>query len=271
MLDGQGVPGLLVPAVPQVGRLADQGDGEVGDLLVAQADQVGRIVAVIVAHNHLFDLRPDLVGDAVEHLGQCGGRVVRHHEHADPLLLDGPHGPPPDAVPSDPQYGTCRDPKAKVAVRRAPGHRGPDQRRSGLDRALTCRTGARRDRLQAWTPLPHSGPSTTPSGPCAASSCSPRPDWPRGSCRTTRVRPCTWRPSGPVRPSTGPPWWRSVRGAGSRRSIWERRPRRPGAWSSASTTTTGPRRTRPDGSTTTTPWWIRSPAASTRFPAGDGR
>ena len=56
VLDGEVVAGLLVAAVAEVGRLPDQGDRQVGDLLVAEADQVGRVLAVVVADDHLFDV-----------------------------------------------------------------------------------------------------------------------------------------------------------------------------------------------------------------------
>ena len=60
VLDGQVVPGLLVAAVAEVGRLPDQGDRQVGLLLVAEADQVGGVLAVIVTDDHLFDVGPEL-------------------------------------------------------------------------------------------------------------------------------------------------------------------------------------------------------------------
>ena len=91
VLDGQVVPGLLVAPVAQVGRLPDQGDGQVGDLLVAEADQVGRVLAVIVADDDLFDVRADLGGNAVENLGQGGCRVVGDHQHPDSLLPGSRH------------------------------------------------------------------------------------------------------------------------------------------------------------------------------------
>ena len=40
--------------------MSDQGDGEVGDLLVAEADQIGGVLAVVVADDHFFDLAADL-------------------------------------------------------------------------------------------------------------------------------------------------------------------------------------------------------------------
>ena len=56
VLDGQEVAGLLVAAVAQVLGLADQGDGEIGGLLVAEAHQVGRVLAVVVGDDDLLDV-----------------------------------------------------------------------------------------------------------------------------------------------------------------------------------------------------------------------
>ena len=88
VLDGQVVSGLLIAAVAQVFGLPDQGDREVRDLLVTQADQVRRVLAVVVADDDLFDVRPDLRRDAVEHLGQRRRRVIGDDENTDPLLCD---------------------------------------------------------------------------------------------------------------------------------------------------------------------------------------
>ncbi len=87
MLDGQPVTDFLVPPVAEVLGLADQGDGQIGDLLVAKPDEVRRVLAVIVAHDHFVDVRPDRVGDTVEDLGQGGGGVVGHHQDPDALRL----------------------------------------------------------------------------------------------------------------------------------------------------------------------------------------
>ncbi len=92
VLDGQAVAGLLVAAVAEVVRLADEGDGQVGDLLVAEPDQVGRVLAVVVADDDLFDVAADGLGDAVEHPSQGGRRVVGHHQDPDPFGLGGPGG-----------------------------------------------------------------------------------------------------------------------------------------------------------------------------------
>ena len=87
VLDRDLVAGFLVAPVPEVGGLSDQGDGKIGHLLVAEADQVGGVLTVVVADDDLFDLRPDPVWDPVEHLGEGGGSVVRDHQDPDPLLV----------------------------------------------------------------------------------------------------------------------------------------------------------------------------------------
>ena len=89
VLDGEVVAGLLVAAVAEVLGLADEGDGQVGDLLVAEADQVGRVLAVVVADDDLLDVAPHVVRDPVERLGQGGGGVVGHDQHPDALLALG--------------------------------------------------------------------------------------------------------------------------------------------------------------------------------------
>ena len=55
VLDGQVVTSLLVTPIAEIGRLSDQGDREIRLLLVAQAHQIGRVLAVIVADDHLLD------------------------------------------------------------------------------------------------------------------------------------------------------------------------------------------------------------------------
>ena len=172
VLDGQLVAGLLVAAVAQVAGLADQGDGQIGDLLVAEAHQVGGVLAVVVADDHLLDVRTDLGRDPVQHLGQRGRRVVGHHEDPDPLLLACSHRPALPVVVSspDPSVGSNgprwddagaddSPPRPGGASRRAPGRRagrhrfppragaaqgGAGPRRSNL---VSREIGVRRDRL----------------------------------------------------------------------------------------------------------------------------
>ena len=94
VLDRHLVAGLLVAAIAEIGRLPDERDRQIGDLLVTQSDEVGRVLTVIVADDHLFDVTPDLVGDAVEHLCERCRGVVRDNQDPDALSLNGPHAYP---------------------------------------------------------------------------------------------------------------------------------------------------------------------------------
>jgi hypothetical protein len=58
-------------------------EGQVRRLLVAEADLVRGVLAVVVADEHLVDAVPQLGRDPVEHVGERGGGVVRHHEDPD--------------------------------------------------------------------------------------------------------------------------------------------------------------------------------------------
>ena len=84
VLDGEPVPGLLVAAVAEVRLVADHGDRQVArDLLVAEADQVGAVLAGVVADEHLGDATAECLGDAVERVGQRRRGVVGDHQDAD--------------------------------------------------------------------------------------------------------------------------------------------------------------------------------------------
>jgi len=122
VLDGQVVAGLLVAPVPQVPGLADQGDRELGHLLVSETDQVGRVLAVVVGDHHLLDVVADLGGDAVEGLGQRGRGVVRHHEDTDALRrLRHPALVPSTAAGRSPRRGSCPTPILRGAIRPGEG------------------------------------------------------------------------------------------------------------------------------------------------------
>src|SRR5690606_32083249 len=116
VLDGVPVAPLLVAAVAEVGRVSDDRERQVRGLLIAEADQVGAVLAVIVADEHLVDLAPHLLGDAVEHLRQGRRGVVRDHE--DPDLRHGTArysgglllGSPPCRTPSS--SSTASPPRA---------------------------------------------------------------------------------------------------------------------------------------------------------------
>ena len=126
MFDGQVVPGLLIPPVTQVHRLPDKSDRQIRLLLVAQTHQIGRVLAVIVADDYLFDFGPELGRDAVEHFGQGRRRVVRHDENSNSLLFDG----------STHRYLTSRPqiPLLRPSVRSIP--RAPGERNMGVAGAI---------------------------------------------------------------------------------------------------------------------------------------
>src|SRR5262249_15892224 len=73
-----------VAAVAEVLLLANNGEGQIRELLVAQADEKRRVVARVVAHQYGRDLLCKLRRYAVEHLGQRGRCVVRNDDDANP-------------------------------------------------------------------------------------------------------------------------------------------------------------------------------------------
>ena len=77
--------GLLVAAVAEVLRLTDDGERQVALLLVAEADEVGGVGAGVVGHEHALDAGHEVAGDAVEHVRQRRGCVVRDDQDAEPL------------------------------------------------------------------------------------------------------------------------------------------------------------------------------------------
>ncbi len=80
----QAVAGLLVAAVPEVRRVADDRQRQVvRDLLVPEPDEVRRVVAGVVADEDLRDPGPKRFGDAVEHARERRRRVVRDDEDPD--------------------------------------------------------------------------------------------------------------------------------------------------------------------------------------------
>ena len=93
VLDCQVVADLLIPAVPQIGRLPDQGNWQRGDLLVLQPDLVRRVLAVVVADDHLFYGGVDLDRNPIKNLGQSRRCVVGDDEDADLLPLSCRHIP----------------------------------------------------------------------------------------------------------------------------------------------------------------------------------
>ena len=67
VVDGQSVAGLLVAAVPEISRMADDRQGHItGNLPVPEANQVRGIVARIVADEHVLDPRSEAFGHPVE-------------------------------------------------------------------------------------------------------------------------------------------------------------------------------------------------------------
>src|SRR5207245_7034540 len=79
-------PTVLFPAVPEVARVADHGQREVGTrTLVVTAHVVRRVLAGVVGDEHPLDTWDELPRDAVEHLRERRGRVVRDDEHREPL------------------------------------------------------------------------------------------------------------------------------------------------------------------------------------------
>ena len=68
--------------------MPDDREREVGhELPVPEPDEVGRVVAVVVAHEHVAHAGPELRRDAVEHLREGRGRVVRDDQDPDSLRL----------------------------------------------------------------------------------------------------------------------------------------------------------------------------------------
>ena len=159
VLDGDLVAGLLVAAVPQVLRLSDERDGQVGHLLVAETDQVGRVLAVVVADDDLFDVRPDLLGDPVEHPGKSRCRVVGDDQYPDPLLVVGSHlypleCPPPCVIDPSPARATHRTTTDRQSSQQpAPTSVAPPTRRGEVAaRSVTADAPGARDR--PWPPPP---------------------------------------------------------------------------------------------------------------------
>ena len=86
VLDRPAVPHLLVTPVPEVARVAHDGERKVARLLlVPQADEVRGVLAVVVADEDLVDPRDEITRDAVQHLRQRRRRVVRDDQDPDPL------------------------------------------------------------------------------------------------------------------------------------------------------------------------------------------
>ena len=81
--------------------MADHVEGQVSRLLlVPEPDEVGRVLAVVVADEDLADARDELARDAVEHPGERGRGVVRDHEDPHPFhrgqpRVNGPQDAPP--------------------------------------------------------------------------------------------------------------------------------------------------------------------------------
>ena len=49
-------------------------------MLVADTDEVGRVIARIVADEHVIDQRAEVGWNPIEHLRQCRSRVVRDYD-----------------------------------------------------------------------------------------------------------------------------------------------------------------------------------------------
>ncbi len=83
-LDGPAVARLLIAPVAEVLVLAHGGDVQIlGELLVAESDEMGGVVAGIVADQHFGDPTPEVRRNAVEHCRKGRRRVVGDHEDAD--------------------------------------------------------------------------------------------------------------------------------------------------------------------------------------------
>jgi hypothetical protein len=78
------VAGLLVPAVPEVLRVAHHGHRHPGPGLVGQADRVGVVRAGVVADQDVVDGLGERVGDPAERLHQGRRGVVRDDQDAYP-------------------------------------------------------------------------------------------------------------------------------------------------------------------------------------------
>ena len=86
VLDRPAVARLLVAAVAEVLWVADHRQRQVARrLLVADADEIGGVLARVVGDEHALDVRHEVARDAVEHLGQRRRGVVRDDEDADAL------------------------------------------------------------------------------------------------------------------------------------------------------------------------------------------
>jgi hypothetical protein len=83
---GPPVARLLVPAVAEVARVTNDGERKVrGGLLIAEPDQIGAVLTVVVTHQDVGDSTAKRRGDAVQQLRESGCGVVRHNKDADPL------------------------------------------------------------------------------------------------------------------------------------------------------------------------------------------
>ena len=66
--------------------MAHDGERKVARLLlVPEADEVGGVLAVVVADENLVDPRDEVARDAVQHLRERRRRVVRDDQDPDPL------------------------------------------------------------------------------------------------------------------------------------------------------------------------------------------
>jgi len=78
----------LVAAVPLVLLVLEDLEFGVGvDLLVAESEGEGLVLAGVVKDDNLFNVLPDDIGDAAEDFGKSGGGVVSNDEDTDALAL----------------------------------------------------------------------------------------------------------------------------------------------------------------------------------------
>ena len=86
LLDRPAIAGLLVTAVAEISRMAvDLERQSLVQLLIAQTDEMCRVMAVIVVDDHFRDSRCEVTWYPVENGCQCGGGVVSDNEDADPF------------------------------------------------------------------------------------------------------------------------------------------------------------------------------------------
>src|ERR1700681_4284315 len=87
MLAGETICGLLVTSIAQVLLMTYHSEGQViRELLIPEAHEIGRVVAVIVADQDLRDPLPKVTGNAVQDLRERAGSIVGDNDNANPKL-----------------------------------------------------------------------------------------------------------------------------------------------------------------------------------------